>query len=388
MAKVNLKLLAKGNKKAAWELGLQYMQGLGVAQDFARAESMFEIGAETADEKGMVGMFYAVGFMPKNVGAAVRWYTVTGRPEDRYEIAQIYRRAAKKNVSVADQYYKLAIELYVDRLHAAGDPHARLAEIALGNFVLDGIFKTADDADSRAQSMGWARMAAQELLGQKEYQSAVEYKIGNEDLRSDPRMWLRYCERAAAYNIDNAQHYYVEALNQGAAHDFSGLDAVAWTRLNSQKMFADKSLLRAMTASMTSKRQAEVDAAYQKLVKTHEEFGAYYVEDDPLRDPAPEVLAEMDQDDPDVQLREAFNLEKTAANDELLYEKVLAIYRKVRDHAPYDFQLVLGRYALSGANGVPKSHAVADYWLSEAVRSGSPRAQQMLDQIRAHTRPE
>lgn len=49
-------------------------------------------------------------------------------------------------------------------------------------------------------------MIAQELLGQKKYQIAVEYELGREDLPPDKEMWLRYCKRAVAYNIDLALH--------------------------------------------------------------------------------------------------------------------------------------------------------------------------------------
>lgn len=381
IAKVNLELFAKGNKDAAWELGLAYMQGLGVLRHFAKAEQMFRIGAVDADKKGMVGMFYAQGYFPADLEAVERWYTAAGRPQDYYEIAGVFKAAGQAANSVANKYYAKATEIYLKLLKDPSQPQARLAQIELGGLVIDDIYSAGDDAKGRAQNLAWARMVAQEMLGQREYQSAVEYKIGNEWLSADSSMWLRYCKRAAAYNIDNAQHFYVEALNQGAAHDFSGYDAVAWTRLNSQKMFADKSLLHAMTSAMIPQRKADADAAYLRLVKTRAEYGAYYTRDDPLRDPSPTALAAMDQDDPDVQLREAFRRERDAANDALLYQKVLAVYRTVRDHCDYDFRFVLGRNALYGNNGVRKNIAVARYWLFEAARSGSKPAQDLLDKI-------
>jgi len=73
IAKVNLELFAKGNKDAAWELGLAYMQGLGVPEDPVKAEQMFRIGAIDADKKGMVGMFYAHGYFPQDLDAVERW---------------------------------------------------------------------------------------------------------------------------------------------------------------------------------------------------------------------------------------------------------------------------------------------------------------------------
>jgi TPR repeat protein len=95
IAKVNSELFAKGNKEAAWELGLAYMQGLGVPQDFAKAEQMFKIGAVDAEEKGMVGMFYAHGYFPKDMNAVERWYTAAGRPDDYYELGEAFKAAAE-----------------------------------------------------------------------------------------------------------------------------------------------------------------------------------------------------------------------------------------------------------------------------------------------------
>jgi len=385
VAKVNLELYAKGNKEAAWELGLAYMQGLGVPQDFAKAEQMFEIGAVDADDKGMVGMFYAHGYFPKNLDAVERWYTAAGRPDDYYELAEAFKAAGEADETAASEYYPKATAIYLRLLKEPSQPQARLAELELGNFVIDSIYSAGNNASGRAQNLAWARMIAQELLGQKEFQSAVEYAIGNHGLPKDKAMWLRYCKRAVAYNIDSAQHSYVDSINQGEVRDFTGYDAVAYTRLSSQKMFADKPLLQAMTSSMTPEQSAAAEAAYRALLNERAQFGAYYVQDDSLRDPSPQALAAMDQDDPDVQLREAFNFERSAATNEHAYQTVLAIYRKVRDERDYGFRLVLGRDALYGTNGVAKDRNVAEYWLKMAAYGGSKPAQQLLDQIENHS---
>ena len=327
---------------------------------------------------------YAHGYFPKDIGAVERWYTAAGRPQDYFEMAETFKAAAQDDPTNAGKYYPKATAIYLKLLKDPSQPQARLAQLELGNFVIDGIYSAGSDAKGRAQNLAWARMIAQELLGQKEFQSAVEYKIGNHGLPEDKAMWLRYCERAAAYNIDNAQHSYVDSINQGEVRDLTGFDAVAYTRLNSEKMFADKSLLQAMTSSMTPEQSAAAEAAYQALIETRARYGGYYVQDDPLRNPTPAALAAMDQDDPDVQLREAFNLERTAATDEHAYQDALAIYRKVRNERDYGFRFVLGRDALYGTNGVPKDRNVAEYWLKMAAYGGSKPAQQLLDQIGNH----
>lgn len=381
IAKVNLELFAKGNKEAAWELGLAYMQGLGVPQDFARAEQMFQVGAIDSDEKAMVGMFYAHGYFPASLDAVERWYKSAGRAQDYFELAEAFKAAGQADKFSAPRFYSKATAIYLSLLNATGHPEVRRAQLELGNFIIDGIYSAGDDEVGRMQNLEWARMIAQELLGQKEYQIAVEYKIGREDLPQDQVMWLRYCKRAAVYNIDLAQHFYAEALNEGQARDFTGYDAAAWTKLGNQKAASEGPLLKAMMANMSREQIAGANAAYDALIETRSQYGAYYVQDDPLRDPSPAALAAMDQDDPDVQLREAFNLEKAVVRDEQTYQHVLAIYRRVRDHRDTDVRLVLGRYALYGANGVPRNLDVAEYWLREAVRSGSRPARELLATI-------
>ncbi|MGB7547475.1 MAG: hypothetical protein WBM14_06990 [Terracidiphilus sp.] len=384
IARVNLKLFSKGNKQAAWELGLQYMQGLGVPQDFAKAEQMFQIGAVDTDEKAMVGMFYARGYLPRDLDAIERWYTAAGRPQDHFELAEAFKAAGEADKSAAPRYYSRATAIYLSLLKETRHPEVRRAQLELGNFVIDGIYSAGVDETGRAQNLEWARMIAQELLGQKEYQIAVEYDIGKEDLPQDKTMWLRYCERAAAYNIDLAQHYYAEALNEAQVRDFTGYDAIVWTRLGAQKMSGEEGLLKAMMKGMNQEQIAAAQAAYDGLMETRVRYGAYYAQDDPMRNSSPAALAAMDQDDPDVQLREAFNLEKSAVKDEQTYQRVVAMYRKVRDHRDTDVRFVLGRYALYGANGIPKNLGVAEYWLREAVQSGSKPAQELLATIEKH----
>src|SRR6185437_4665700 len=89
-------------------------------------------------------------------------------------------------------------------------PNLNWATSSLTGFTARG----RNDSEERAQNLEWARMIAQERLGQIDYKIAVDYDIGQEDLPPDHTMWLRYCKRAAAYNIDLAQHFYVEALNE------------------------------------------------------------------------------------------------------------------------------------------------------------------------------
>ena len=384
IAKINQELLAKGSKKAAWELGLAYMQAYGVPQDFDKAEQMYEIGATDAEQKGMVGMFYAQGmYFPKNIEMAKRWYTAAGRPGDLFALAEAYKAAAKADKADAPIYYPKATALYLSLLKDAGYPEVRRAEMELGNFVIDGIYSAGKDADAHAQNLEWARIIAQELLGQEEYKIAVDYAIGREDLPKDEKMWLLYCKRAAAYNIDLAQHYYVDALTDGRAPDLSGYDYIVWTRLAAQKQYGESVRMKAYTDGMSAAQLTAADKSFAALERTRKFFGAYYPADDPLKNITPAALAAMPQDDPDVQLRRAFSLEKAAANNPKIYEQVLDAYRTVRNRRKMDIRFVLGRNSLEGRYGVPKNKEISLYWLHEAANEGSKPSQNLLKSLAA-----
>jgi TPR repeat protein len=373
IAAVNLVLARKGNADAAWELGLAYLQGYGVPQDLTQAETWFEKGAIVPERAAIVGYLYAQGqYFPKVLKAADHWYTLAGRPGDLFELAELYKSASENQKATA---------IYLKLLGMTGHPEVRRAQLELGNFVLDGIYSAGDSPTGRAQNLEWARMIAQELLGQQEYDIAVDYSIGREDLSVDKSMWLHFCKRAAAYNIDLAQHYYAEGMMNGEVRDLSGYDYIVWTRLASQKQTGEGIMLRAITKGMSPDQLKAANAVFDSLVETRKRFGAYYPADDSLRNPDAAALAGMHDDDPDVQLRRAFALEKAAALDGRLYSQALSIYRTVRDHRQTDIRFALGRDSLTGVNGVPKSQAMAEYWLHEAANRGSKLAQELLARL-------
>ncbi|HEY2858404.1 MAG TPA: hypothetical protein VGJ21_08310 [Terracidiphilus sp.] len=379
----------KGDKKAAYELGQMCAFGFPAKpdemyrpQDLQQALHWFEIGAETPYEKSQVALMYANGNpFPKSPEGAEHWYRSTGKSLYLFEAGKTYKAAAEADPSQASNYYSKASAIFLEVLRQPVDPSQRLAQLELGNFVIDGIYSAGDDAAGRSQNLAWARTIAQELLGQKIYQIAVEYKIGEEDLPIDASMWLRYVKRAAAYNVDLAQHFYVEAMGNNKAPDLSGYDYVAWTRIENDSNHRNGRLLNAQTSGMSQQQLQAADAAYRALQERREKDGAFYTADDPLANPSPAALNAMDQDDPDVQLRRAFSMESSAARNKETYERVIGLYRTVRDHRDTDARFVLGRYALTGANGIPKDRGVALYWLHEAARSGSEPAQTLLRSI-------
>lgn len=369
---VNQQLAKGGNTEAAFRLGQAYVEGVGVGQDPKQAIYWFEVGATTPDEKAFVAhLFTYDGCFAKDLDAAARLYTAAGRPIDFFELAQAYRMASPPQT-------EKAAAIYVALLKETGHPEVRRAQMELGNFVLDGKYSAGDDAAGRALNLEWARGITQELLGQEEYKIAVDYDIGREDLPEDKKMWLRFCKRAAAYNVDLAQSFYAQAIAEDSALNKSGYDDVAWTRLASEKQYGLRVQLKSMESGINAEQQRAANAAYQELVQTRVRDGAYYPFDDPLREPSAATLSAMPNDDPDVQVRRAFALEERAKTDKEVYRQAMDLYRTVRDRREMDIRFVLGRDSLNGAHGVPRNTAIAQRWLREAANRGSKPAAELL----------
>jgi TPR repeat protein len=378
IARVNQALAGKGNTDAAFELGLQYMEGLGVKQDLSLAEHWFEVGATSPGDKSLVGGMHLHGeCFAKDLIIATRWYAAAGnRPADLFELAQGYRQDSPPQTTKA-------AAMYVDLLKQTGHPEVRRAQMELGNFVLDGKYTAGNDAKGRALNLEWARIITQELLGGEDYKIAMDYELPRNGVPVDMSMWLHFCRRAAAYNIDLAQRFLAEAITQGAVPNKSGYDDVAWTRLASDKQTAEADQLKAMESGMTPQQLQAADAEYQSLVQTRINDGAYYSPDDPLRSPSPAALDAMANDDPDVQLRRAFALEKDAQTNDASYHEAIEIYRTVRDCREIDVRFILGRNHLNATNGLPVNKTLARIWLTEAANRGSKPAQALLSTFAA-----
>jgi TPR repeat protein len=364
---INQKLAASGNTDAAFELGLAYMQGLGVEQDLALAQHWFEIGAVKPADKGMVGMFYAGGVcFAQNDDEAIRWFLAAGRSGDRFTVAQIYARQGTSGLLKAGEMYR---ELLLDPSTA----EYRRAQMELGNLVLDGKYSAGVDATGHALNLEWARIITQELLSQQEYTIAVAYSAAVDGVPKDEVMWLRFCKRAAAYNMDLAQQFYGRAILNGEIKNVSPYVGYAWLKLASDKQYSNKADVQKLEQQMSPEQLQEADSMFQGLVQERARDGAYYVVGDPLAEPTADQLAKMAYDDPDVQLRRAFELEKTGD-----YEQAMQLYRIARDRRAMDVKVVLGRDHLYGTDGVAKSSVLAKYWLKSAVDAGSRPAALLL----------
>jgi TPR repeat protein len=358
IAETNQTLAIHGNPDAAYELGLAYLQGYGVPQDLTQAEQWFRIVATDPGLESLIDLD-ATAHLPLG---------------DLFELAQTYRQGSPPQT-------ERAAKVYVSLLKQTGHPEVRRAQMELGNFVLDGKYTAGNDTKGRALNLEWARIIAQELLGGEEYKIAMDYDIPRGEVPKDPAMWLRFCQRVAACNIDLAQHFLAQAIMDGTVPNKSGFDDVAWTRLASDKQTGEISQLKAMESGMTPDQHQAADAEYQSLVQTRVRDGACYPPDDLLRNPTPAALASMPNDDPDVQLRRAFALEKSAQTNDDAYREAMDLYRTVRDHREVDVRFILGRDYMNGTNGIPRNLALARVWLNEAANRGSKPAQALLTAV-------
>jgi TPR repeat protein len=355
IAAINQALAKNGDIDAAYELGLAYLQGYGVQKDLAQAKNWFRVVATDPGLKSAI-----------DLDAEARLPLL-----DLFELAETYRKDTP-------QQTERAAKMYVYLLRQTGHPEVRLAQMELGNLVLDGKYTAGNDARGRALNLEWARIIAQESLGQEEYKIAVDYKIGREYLPKNSAIWLRFCIRAAAYNIDLAQKFLAQANADGAVPNQSGFDDIAWTRLASDKQTDEIAVFKAIESRMTPQQHEAADAEYASLVQTHVSDGAYYSPDDPLRNPTSAELAAMPKDDPDVQLRRAFALETIAQPNHDAYREALNLYRTVRDRREMDIRFALGRDYLNGTNGLPRNLNLARYWFDEASGFGSQPAKALL----------
>jgi TPR repeat protein len=326
-----------------------------VQEDLAQAEHWFQVVATDPGLKSAIDLDAEARLQPLYL----------------FELAETYRKDTPQQTERAEKMY-----LYL--LGQTGHPEVRRAQMELGNFVLDGKYTAGNDSRGRALNLEWARLIAQESLGQEEYKIAVDYKIGREDLPRNSAMWLRFCKRAAAYNIDPAQKFLAQAIAEGTVPNQTGYDDVTWTRLASDKQTDESAVLEAMESRMTPQQHQAADAEYASLVQTRASDGAYYSPDDPLRNPTLAEIAAMPKDDPDVQLRRAFALEKVAQTNNDAYREALDLYRTVRDRREMDIRFALGRDYLNGTNGLPRNLDLARYWFDEAAGFGSQPAKTLL----------
>lgn len=364
IAQLDLQMAKDGDAQAAWQVGLAYMQGQGIRRDLGQAQHWLAIGAARPQDKAILGELYEDGqYFPQDAAKAAYWLMAAGRPGDLFELAEMYRKAQPSQIAKAAPIYRTL-------LAEAGHPEVRRAQLELGAFVLNGTYSAGSDPAGQALNLEWARSITQELLGQSDYNIAIDYKVGREGVPKSEAMWARYCTRAAAYNIDLAQEFFAKSILNGEISGATPLEGYAWMRLASDKRYADRPAVQALESQMNPQAKLIADSYFEGLVKTREQAGAYYRTSDPLRAPNEAALAAMSADDPDVAERRAFALESDHTSES--YKEALALYRVVRDTSHMAAMAALGRDYLLGTDGITIDPAGAHRWLERSVEEGLP----------------
>ena len=366
IATVNKKLAAEGNTEAAYQLGLAYMEGLGVPQDLKLALHWYEMGATTPTQKMQVGSQYQSGqYFQRDLQVAAHWYESAGDSASLFELARMYQLG-----QVGPQDLPKAIDIYLRILKDPTKAHFGRAEMELGNLVLDGKYTS----HSPSQDLLWSRIIAQELIGQEQYKLAFAYGSAM-DLPGTPEVEALVTRTAASYNVDLAQEYMAEANLKGKHASANFAQGYAWLKLASQKRAADKPSFDSLASRLSPAQLAEAESAYAALEKTREETGAYYEQNDALRSPDLSVLQRSLEEytDPDEQLRVAFHFE-LHSSDPVAFAKALRLYRIVRDQRVSSVRLKIGTQYLQGLNGFPKNASIAAKWYSYAANAGSVEA--------------
>jgi TPR repeat protein len=203
IAAVNKKLAAEGNTEAAYQLGLAYMQGLGVSQNINLAEHWYEIGATTPAQKLRVANQYRSGqYFHKDLQAAVHWYESAADSAALFELARMYQLG-----QLGPDNLPKAIDNYLRILKDPTGAYFGRAEMELGNLVLDGKYTSHNPS----QDLRWSRIIAQELIGQEQYKLAFANGSAM-DLPGTPEVEALVTRTAASYNVDLAQEYLAETF--------------------------------------------------------------------------------------------------------------------------------------------------------------------------------
>ena len=296
-----------------------------------------------------------------NIPSAIRWYEAAGDSGSLFEVARICQLGPGIPVDL-----QKAIGIYLRLLTKDEDPYARLAEMEMGNLVLDGRYTSHDPKTD----LGWARSVAQELIGQEQLRlwpasgSAM-------DLPGTAEVDALVVRTAASYDVDLAQRQMAEWA--GAAGRLP--EELAWLRLGQDKQSSFRMQADQLQASLSAKQIGEAADILAELRETKARSGAYYPVGDPLRDPGMRYLEEQlaAYGDVDQQLRLAYYY-KQSIGESANAGHALSLYRLIRDERVGSVRLKIGTDYLLGRDHFPKNTQTAALWYGFAAKAGSKEA--------------
>ena len=181
-----------GDTKAIDKLGLMYLNGDEVDADPEKAVYWFRKGAEMGITSHLfnLGLFYAKGFgVERDFRKAAEWMKKASEAGD--EDAE----------SLADEYQELAAAA---EKAEAGDAQAQ-ADLAAGIMKLGNSLDQADSENDYAESLKWAKKAAEQKNGKGLWVLALAYEHGR-GVEKDEKQALAYYEQGAELGNAACQH--------------------------------------------------------------------------------------------------------------------------------------------------------------------------------------
>ena len=369
-----------GDAGAAYSYAVGLVFGTrGEQASVAVIEHYAELGAKTEEQKAHIADGYERS--PQFDDATRRkygekWWLAVSGSRGYYGLAKVYNGKSDGIVKSDDE--KKAVEYWRRAVDAGDERWARLSRMELGYRVDKGW--TSGDLKLDA---AWAHELAMEMMGKEFYQIAGEYSYGQE-LAHDSNTYLLLAQRAAVYNIDNAQGQLAKGIQLGQWKHGGDADALAWMKLRAVKQDVDVQVVATAEEDPMLKRR--IEAAYTLLLQSRADSGAYYPQDDPLRTAgAAELEPRVKEQDPEAQLRlgTVFEAENTPGS----LTRAIGLYRQIWATAGQEVRLTWGRKLMEGeaANGsigsVARDDVGAQKWLWDAANAGSHAACLLLSKI-------
>jgi TPR repeat protein len=357
----------KGDLEAAYDVANRMLREGADAKGLEQVEHYAALGAVTPMHKvGIANSYEQATALNDETRRkyVVKWMTAAGGSLGPYSLGKIYN--GKSDGTVATEEEKKAVEYWEQSVAAGDERWARLSRMELGYRVIKG-WKSGN----RANDAQWAHELAMEFLGKHLYEVAGEYSYGRE-LAHDPQLFALLSERSSVYNHDNAQSQVAQAIQNGEWNRRDEIDAYVWMKLHAVKQDTGDGQVVALAENDASLK-AKIEERYRQLLKTRQESGAYYPQDDPLRTAAAAELEPRAKElDPEAQLRLGTLLEDQG--DAKSMERAIEFYRRIWADSSWEVRLTWGRILMHGAAGVPRDDVGAQKFLFDAANEGSHEA--------------
>jgi TPR repeat protein len=359
-----------GDTESSFDYALQLLRR-GEGADVAVIERYAEKGPrDAAHQSDIAAAYERASFLDDATRRqyAMKWWKAVGGSRGYYQVAQMFYGKSDGTVTTDDE--KQAVVFWQKSVAAGDERWARLSRMKLGYCVVKG-WSSGNMADDAV----WAHELAMEMLGKEYFEVSGEYSYGRE-LQHNEATHLHLVERAAIYNIDNAQGTLAHEIIQGNWKQRDDVDAYAWLKLQTVKQDVGGGQ-EVRVAEENPELKRSIEARYAQLLRTREESGAFYPQDDPLRT---EEVSNLERraiaPDPEAEFRLATLLEKRGREAD--FARAIALYHHLWAMAGQQVRLTWGRTLMYGTGGTTRDDIGAEKWLWDAANAGSKEACRLL----------